>query len=226
MLVVSLVGVVVSLHAGLQLQAGFPSGCLGLGLVQGSLATCSNWVHGGVPSIAGVESMLVVAGYCVLVALVTTAFFVVAYALPSISSWVALGRLGLLAIGGGLSLFYGVAAFRASGGMGALASVFAAVTVVMLGLGVAAAVSSPRTNAPFMKSAHLSPRAFRRETVVVVWLIALTVILVGAEFVSYGAVTGSRSVPGVSRPLSDNTGPAIRAAYSFPADAVSSRARF
>lgn len=219
MLVISLVGVIVSMHAGLQLQAGFPSGCLGLGLFQGSLATCSNWVHGGVPSIAGIESMWVVAGYCVAVGLVTTAIFVVAYAFPSVTSWIALGRLGLLATGGGLSLFYGVSALGASGGMGALAIIFAAVTVVMLVLGLAAAVMSPRSNAALMRSAHLTSRAFRRETVVVVWLIALTVILVGAEYVSYGAVTGSRSVPGVSRPLSHVVAAPIQPVRVTPATA-------
>jgi hypothetical protein len=186
LLAISLSGVVMSLYAGVQLQTGFPNGCLGLRLFRGSLATCSAWIHGGVPSLAGLDAVTVTAGVCIAVATCSVAHFTFVYAMPVVGAWVAVVRLVVLGGGTGLAIFYIVTAVGASGGPGVLAVILALVSVTSLGMGLISAFISPRTQLAFMASSHLSPRTFRRELLVVTWYVALAIVLSGAAYAAYG----------------------------------------
>lgn len=187
MLAISLSGIVVSLYAGVQLQTGFPNGCLGLRLFRGSLATCSAWIHGGVPFLAGLDAVSVTAGLCIAIATCCVAYFTFAYAHPTVGAWIGVVRLVLLGGGTGLATFYIVTAVGASGGPGLLAVILALVSVVMLALGLASVFISPRTRSEFMAATRLSPRTFRRELIIVTWYVALAMVLSGAAYASYGS---------------------------------------
>ncbi|HHP7237204.1 thioredoxin domain-containing protein [Longibacter sp.] len=219
-LIASLLGIVVNMHAGLQLTVGFPNGCLGLNLVPGDLASCSRAIHGGMPFVTGLPSLEVMTGLLAIVALVSILFFVVSYLAPRYSRWVALARLILLAGAGGLTTYYLVAASDGPGGSGAIA----VLTGVSLGLSLAFVVAStfvsPRTRSALMASSSFTPRTFRREAVLVLYLVALTIVLVGADYAAYDALSANNGAPGVDRTASVTTSiaaPAVRASDSGPA---------
>lgn len=197
MLAVSLSGTVLSLHAGIQMQTGFSNGCFGLGLFRGSLAMCSTWVHGGVPFLAGLDVVLITAGFCITVAALSVAYFAFVYAFPSIGGWVGVARLVVLGGGVGLAAFFIATAVRASGGPGLLAVVLVLVSGTSLALGLTSALISPRTRSTFLSASRLSSRTFRRELLIVTWYVALAVVLWGATYASYGAWSTATSVPGV-----------------------------
>jgi hypothetical protein len=186
MLAISLSGVVMLLYTGVQLQTGFPNGCLGLNLFRRSLATCSAWIHGGVPLLAGLDAVFVTAGICIAVATCCVAYFAFVYALPAVGTWIGVVRLVVLGGGTGLGVFYIVTAMGASGVPGLFAVVFALVSVITLALGLAAVFVSPRTHSAFMASARLSSRTFRRELLIVTWYVGLAIVLSGAAYASYG----------------------------------------
>ncbi len=186
MLAISLSGIVMSLYAGVQLQTGFPNGCLGLRLFRGSLAMCSAWIHGGVPLLAGLDAMYVTAGVCIAFATCSVAYFTFVYALPTVGAWVGAVRLVLLGGGTGLATFYIVTTVNASGGPGLLALVLALVSFASLVLGLTAVFTSPRTRSAFLSASRLVSRTFRRELLIVIWYVALAAVLSGAAYASYG----------------------------------------
>lgn len=197
MLAVSLSGTVLSLHAGIQMQTGFPNGCFGLGLFRGSLATCSTWTHGGVPSLAGLDLVSITVGFCIMVAALNIAYFAFVYAMPSVGGWIGVARLVVLGGGVGLAAFCVVTAVEVSGGPGLLSVIFVLVSGTSLSLGLSSALISPRTRSAFLSAPRLSSRTFRRELLIVTWYVALAIVLWGATYAAYGAGSTSATVPGV-----------------------------
>jgi protein-disulfide isomerase len=219
-LIGSLLGIIVNMHAGLQLAVGFPNGCLGLSFVPGDLASCSRAIHGGMPVVAGLPSLHVMTGLLAITALASILFFVVSYLAPRFGRWVAMARLVLLAGAGGLATYYLVAASGGPGGAGAIAIATGLSLGLSLAFVVASTFVSPRTRVAVMASSSFTPRTFRRETALVLYLVALTLILVGADYAAYDALSSSQGTPGVDGTAAltaSIAAPAVLASDSGPA---------
>lgn len=191
---VSLAGIVLVMHLGLQLTTGFANGCFGLTVVPGALASCSRLIHGGVPLLAGIPVASVMTGALSMIAAGTALFFGVAYVRPRAARWVGLVRLVLLGAAAGMTVYYVAATVSAPGGIGGLAAVFGLTVGTMLLLAVTSTLVSPRTHVSLMATETLSPRMFRRETALYLYLVVLTAVLVGADFAAYDALS-MRSAP-------------------------------
>ncbi|PEN12901.1 hypothetical protein CRI94_12925 [Longibacter salinarum] len=192
----SLAGIVVIMHLGLQMAVGFPNGCLGLMLVPGDLASCGRMVHGGLPVVAGMPVVSVMTGLLAAIAGTSIAFFVVAYLAPPLGRWVALVRLGVISMAAGVTTYYVIASSIASGGAGAIAAVMSVMTGISLLFALASTLISPRTPSAIMSSQSLSDRTFKRETAFVIYLVALAIVLVGADYAAYDALSTGGGEPG------------------------------
>lgn len=185
----TLATIVIVAHLGLQVQVGFPNGCFGFGLNFATTRTCVATVNGGLGPIGGAFPSTWIALYLALVALLTTGFIQASYKSARLRVWIAVIRLVVLVIGAGVIVGLTVSSVNVSGVPGLVYLMTGIVVLAMIGVATASAATSPRTDSSLLVATVLSARTYRREIALLVYLMALTLILVGADYASHGMLS-------------------------------------
>jgi len=175
-------------HLGLQVQVGFPNGCFGLGLNFATTRTCVATVNGGLGPIGGVFPSTRIVLYLALLTLITTVFVQASYRDSGLRRWIAVTRLATLVIGAGMIAGMTVSSLNMSGMPGLVYLMTGVVVLALIGVATASAATSPRTQFSLLAAKSLSARMHRREIALLVYLMALTLILVGADYASHGVL--------------------------------------
>jgi len=185
-----MLGLLAVVHLAIQEARGFDRGCFGVSGAEAGTPgfDCSAVVSSGAGTLFGLSNITWGVGFYGAVALLTLVVFGV---YPRWRRWIQGARSGLILAGVGYSAYLVYVQVGVLGTLCALCLVSSALTVLLCAAQVTIIVRPP----PAGKTT-LSTRLFKRDTVVYVYLAALTAVLVGADLTYFGGLSPVESERG------------------------------